>query len=81
MRKPPSMPENKTTPYALQLEPGDYAWCACGLSQQQPFCDGSHADTAIEPKRFTVRSGEGVLWLCGCKKTRDAPLCDGSHNR
>ena len=30
-------------PYPLELEPGSYWWCACGKSQNQPFCDGSHA--------------------------------------
>jgi CDGSH-type Zn-finger protein len=30
-------------PFAVQVEQGkDYWWCACGLSQSQPFCDGSH---------------------------------------
>lgn len=31
------------TPFAVNVEQGeDYWWCACGLSQSQPFCDGSH---------------------------------------
>ncbi|MGA0025144.1 MAG: CDGSH iron-sulfur domain-containing protein [Burkholderiales bacterium] len=29
-------------PYVLELAPGDYWWCACGRSQKQPFCDGTH---------------------------------------
>ena len=29
-------------PAVLDLEPGTYWWCACGLSSKQPFCDGSH---------------------------------------
>ena len=29
-------------PYAVDLEPGTYWWCACGRSASQPFCDGSH---------------------------------------
>ena len=33
----------KKEPAGLTLEAGKtYAWCACGLSQKQPFCDGSH---------------------------------------
>lgn len=29
-------------PYILEMEPGKYAWCTCGRSATQPFCDGSH---------------------------------------
>ena len=29
-------------PYAIECEPGQYWWCACGRSQNQPFCDSSH---------------------------------------
>ena len=39
--------ENPTTPqkspYKVIIEKGKtYFWCACGLSQKQPFCDGTH---------------------------------------
>ena len=31
------------SPFAMAVEAGkDYWWCACGLSKNQPFCDGSH---------------------------------------
>ena len=34
-----------TQPKAVELEEGKaYYWCACGRSDQQPFCDGSHED-------------------------------------
>ncbi|RMD88242.1 MAG: cupin domain-containing protein [Alphaproteobacteria bacterium] len=57
-----------------------YAWCACGRSATQPFCDGSHKGTGIEPVVFRARAdGEEVL-LCCCKRTRTPPYCDGSHN-
>ena len=30
-------------PYKSKVEKGKtYFWCACGLSQKQPFCDGTH---------------------------------------
>lgn len=55
-------------------------WCACGRSRKQPFCDGSHAGTGIEPVPYSARAdGEEVL-LCACKRTRRPPFCDGSHN-
>ena len=67
--------------HVLDLAPGDYLWCACGRSQRQPFCDGSHAGTAFLPVPFTVTRKSGTLWLCGCKHSRDKPFCDGRHNR
>ena len=66
-------------PVQVNLEPGEHYWCACGGSQSQPFCDGSHRGTGIEPLAFTVdEQQEG--YLCMCKHTKNAPFCDGSHN-
>jgi CDGSH-type Zn-finger protein len=67
------------SPYQVALEAGKrYAWCRCGRSQKQPFCDGAHAGTGIEPLLFTAERSELAL-LCGCKDTGDPPYCDGSH--
>ena len=31
------------SPYTIKVEKGKtYFWCSCGLSQKQPFCDGTH---------------------------------------
>ena len=39
----PISPQN--APYAAEVEEGKtYYWCACGRSNNQPFCDGSHWD-------------------------------------
>ena len=68
------------TPYAVDVEEGKtYYWCACGRSNNQPFCDGSHEGTDFEPNAFTAEKTEKV-YLCGCKKTATPPFCDGSHN-
>ena len=67
------------TPYTVELEAGDYWWCACGKSKTQPFCDGSHKDTDFSPIKFTVTQS-GPQYLCGCKKTVTPPFCDGTHN-
>lgn len=66
-------------PYTVELEAGDYWWCACGKSKNQPFCDGSHKDTDFSPLKFTVTQ-TGPQYLCGCKKTATPPFCDGTHN-
>ncbi len=67
-------------PYGLELQPGTYWWCACGRSQNQPFCDGSHQGTGITPHSFTLET-TATVWLCGCKHTQHAPFCDGQHNK
>ena len=67
-------------PYGVELEAGkNYAWCACGLSSTQPFCDGSHKVTDLKPVVFKAERTEEV-WLCGCKQTKSQPRCDGTHN-
>jgi len=67
-------------PYAVELAPGDYWWCACGQSKRQPFCDGSHKGGEFTPEKFTVSEAQKV-WLCGCKQTGSRPFCDGSHKK
>ena len=37
------------SPYVLAGEKKKYAWCSCGKSAQQPFCDGSHKGTEFSP--------------------------------
>lgn len=66
-------------PYAVELKAGETCyWCACGRSKSQPFCDGSHEGTGIEPVAFTAEQS-GTVYLCGCKRTANPPYCDGSH--
>ena len=72
----PTCPQKE--PYAVELAPGDYWWCACGQSKKQPFCDGSHKTTAFVPVKFTVTEAAKNR-LCGCKRTKNPPFCDGTH--
>ena len=67
------------SPYAVEVEAGKkYAWCGCGRSVNQPFCDGAHTETAIMPVVFQAEKTE-TLYLCGCKNTSGPPFCDGTH--
>ncbi|NXD71478.1 CISD3 protein, partial [Eolophus roseicapillus] len=68
-------------PFPVELEAGrTYAWCSCGHSKRQPFCDGAHKKAApgLSPLRFTPQE-DARVWLCGCKRTRTPPYCDGTH--
>lgn len=67
-----------TKPMVMELEAGDYYWCACGKSANQPFCDGKHKGTEFTPKKFTLEESQKVT-LCLCKHTDNPPYCDGNH--
>ncbi len=41
------------SPFAEEVEEGKtYWWCACGKSQSQPFCDGSHKGSEFSPVKY-----------------------------
>ena len=70
----------KYEPYQVDVEKGKkYAWCSCGLSSKQPYCDGSHSPTKYKPIVFQANNSE-TIYLCGCKHTKKSPFCDGTHN-
>lgn len=67
------------SPRAIELEADKrYAFCTCGHSENQPFCDGSHKITSFTPHVFTAEK-TGRAWLCMCKRTGNVPFCDGAH--
>jgi CDGSH iron-sulfur domain-containing protein 3 len=68
-------------PIRIDVKAGEtYWWCTCGLSQSQPFCDGSHkAEDVFAPMEYTATE-DRPLFFCTCKATSRAPFCDGSHN-
>ena len=68
------------SPIVQKVSPGTYAWCACGRSAAQPFCDGAHGDTGFAPLVLRLEETRQVAW-CACKHTRRPPFCDGSHAR
>ena len=66
-------------PFKVDVEAGkSYFWCACGRSQKQPFCDGSHKGTGFSSIKFDATAAKAVFF-CGCKHSQKAPLCDGTH--
>ena len=68
-------------PYPVEVEAGKtYAWCACGLSEKQPFCDGKHKTTDMTPVKYTA-TADGKVYFCGCKHSINRPLCDGTHGK
>ena len=68
-------------PFPVEVTEGKiYFWCACGKSSKQPFCDGSHKGSSIEPIKYTAQATK-KLFFCGCKQSAKAPLCDGSHSK
>jgi len=69
------------SPYPVEVEAGKkYFWCACGRSENQPFCDGSHKGTDIVPLKWECDK-DGKKFFCGCKMTDGEPFCDGTHNK
>ena len=62
----------------MDVEPGTYAWCSCGKSSKQPYCDGSHMGSNMSPIIEKVDEAKKVAW-CGCKHNQGGPFCDGSH--
>ncbi|PCJ23068.1 MAG: glutamate synthase [SAR86 cluster bacterium] len=75
----PVIADNKPTKVTLEKDQ-EYFFCACGLSGNQPFCDGSHKGTDIVPKKFLAEE-DGDAYLCMCKHSANTPFCDGAHKQ
>lgn len=65
-------------PAVLEMEPGTYWWCACGMSKKQPFCDGAHKGTSFRPQEVKIEEKRKVAF-CNCKHSSRSYMCDGSH--
>ena len=74
------MSTKRNSPFVQDMQPGNYAWCACGESEKQPFCDGAHRakNTGMVPLKVTLDTAKKVAW-CGCKESGNKPFCDGTH--
>jgi len=67
-------------PHVVKLSPGNYYWCACGLSKRPPYCDGSHKRTTCSPMLVAQRE-PGEVKLCGCHRSANKPYCDCTHEK
>ena len=79
MANKPVVADNKPAKVNLSSDQ-EYYFCVCGRSQNQPFCDGSHVGTGLEPLAFTPQK-DGEAFLCKCKHSGNLPYCDGSHQQ
>jgi len=62
----------------LEMEPGTYFWCACGRSENQPYCDGSHKGTHFTPEKVVITEKQIFPW-CLCRYSEKGARCDGKH--
>ncbi len=67
------------SPIVRKTAPGTDAWCSCGRSANQPFCDGAHGDTGFKPQIVKIEREREVAW-CACKHSQTKPFCDGTHH-
>lgn len=67
-------------PYVMEMTAGKYAFCTCGQSKKDPFCDGSHAGGEFRPEIVVLEEYKKVAW-CGCKHSSKGAFCDGAHNK
>ena len=67
-------------PYVIEEKAGKKAFCSCGLSSKDPYCDGSHKDTKFSPEIVELKENKKVAW-CGCKHSSKGAFCDGAHSK
>jgi len=65
-------------PLLLEMQAGEYWWCSCGKSKNQPYCDGSHQGSEFTPMPVKFDDVQSVYW-CQCKQSSNKPFCDGAH--
>ncbi len=67
-------------PYVVEEKAGKKAFCKCGLSSKDPYCDGSHKGTGFSPEIIEIKENKKIAW-CGCKRSSKDAFCDGAHNK
>ncbi|MGI6457602.1 MAG: CDGSH iron-sulfur domain-containing protein [bacterium] len=72
-------PVYQNKPYIVNETAGTKLICTCGLSSNQPYCDGSHKGTGKKPCVVKIEKDRRVAY-CGCCSSREMPFCDGTHS-
>jgi CDGSH-type Zn-finger protein len=69
-------------PWVGECESGTLAFCACGESENKPYCDGSHSrkKTGKTPHIVELTETQRVA-ICQCGTSGTKPFCDGSHKK
>ena len=80
MKKKKKFPHAVNRPFVMEMKPGKYAFCTCGESKKQPFCDGNHGETGMLPTIEVIEETKTIAW-CGCKRSEKGSFCDGSHTK
>jgi CDGSH-type Zn-finger protein len=72
----------ESRPWVGTIPEGAHRLCACGESDNKPYCDGSHGRTGSDktPVLFRVEAASKVA-VCQCGKSNGFPLCDGTHSK
>ncbi len=65
-------------PYIITELPGTKYYCACGRSENLPYCDGAHKGSGIHPAAVEIEE-EKTVAICACGRSQKFPFCDGSH--
>ena len=70
--------KERKSPIIMEMEAGKKAWCSCGLTKNEPFCDGSHKGSGMSPAIVVIEKAKKIAW-CTCKNSKNGAFCDGSH--
>ncbi|UFJ42382.1 CDGSH iron-sulfur domain-containing protein [Brevibacillus humidisoli] len=71
---------DKGKPYVMHEEPGLQTYCSCGLTEEAPYCDGSHNGKHTGKRPYLVKvEAERIVSICGCGRSAKLPYCDGTH--
>jgi CDGSH-type Zn-finger protein len=75
-----AVPKNLSPCIRMEKAGTKVAFCACGESGKDPYCDGSHAakNTGKTPIVVDIDKDKKMAW-CMCKKSEIMPACNGSH--